>query len=187
MIFGVAFDDQIETGARDLRLIGTMLIVIGVVLYVADRAGHEDRELESLRTPDGITIGLAQSLALIPGVSRSGATITAGLFLGFTRESAARFSFLLSIPAVVLSGIYELKDIGTATYGVGPTIVATVLAFITGYAAIAWLLRYLVDHSLTVFVVYRVVLGIVVLTLVAAGTVEANQPALGEYLGTISP
>jgi undecaprenyl-diphosphatase len=187
VIFGVAFADQIETGARDLRLIGTMLILMGVVLYVADRTGRENRDLESLRTPDGITIGLAQSLALIPGVSRSGATITVGLFRGFTRESAARFSFLLSIPAVVLSGIYELKDIGTGTYGVGPTIVATVLAFITGYAAIAWLLRYLVDHSLTVFVVYRVVLGILVLTLVAAGTVEANQPALGEYLGTVSP
>ena len=139
-----------------------------------------------MRTPDGITIGLAQSLALIPGVSRSGATISAGLFLGFTRESAARFSFLLSIPAVVLSGIYELKDIGSGTYGVGPTIVATVLAFVTGYAAIAWLLRYLVDHSFTVFVVYRVALGILVLVLVATGTLEANQPALGDYLSTVT-
>jgi undecaprenyl-diphosphatase len=185
VVFGVAFAGQIETGARDLRLIGTMLILFGLVLYVADRTGRQSRDLDSLRTPDGIGIGLAQSLALVPGVSRSGATISAGLFRGFTREAAARFSFLLSIPAVVLSGIYELKDVGSGAYGAGPTAVATVLAFITGYASIAWLLRYLVNHSVTVFVVYRVAVGVLVLGLVAAGTLEANTPALGQYLATI--
>jgi len=185
VIFGVAFADQIKTGARDLRLVGTMLIVFGLILYVADRTGREDRELEQLNTTDGVSIGLAQSLALIPGVSRSGATITVGLFRGFTREAAARFSFLLSVPAVVLSGVYELKDVGSGSYGIGPTIVATVLAFVVGYAAIAWFLRFLVNHTVLVFVVYRVALGILVLTLVAAGSIKANTPALGDYLGTL--
>jgi undecaprenyl-diphosphatase len=185
VLFGVAFKDQIETGARDLRLVGTMLIVFGVILYVADRAGRENRELDQLNTTDGVSIGLAQSLALIPGVSRSGATITAGLFRGFTREAAARFSFLLSVPAVVLSGVYELKDAGSGSYGVGATVVATVLAFVVGYAAIAWFLRFLVNHTVLVFVVYRVALGILVLTLVAAGSIKANTPALGDYLGTL--
>jgi undecaprenyl-diphosphatase len=185
VLFGVAFKDQIETGARDLRLVGTMLIVFGVILYVADKAGRENRELDQLNTTDGVSIGLAQSLALIPGVSRSGATITAGLFRGFTREAAARFSFLLSVPAVVLSGVYELKDAGSGSYGLGATVVATVLAFVVGYAAIAWFLRFLVNHTVLVFVVYRVALGILVLTLVAAGSIKANTPAVGDYLGTL--
>jgi undecaprenyl-diphosphatase len=185
VLFGVAFKDQIETGARDLRLVGTMLIVFGVILYVADKAGREKRELDQLNTTDGVSIGLAQSLALIPGVSRSGATITAGLFRGFTREAAARFSFLLSVPAVVLSGVYELKDAGSGSYGLGATVVATVLAFVVGYAAIAWFLRFLVNHTVLVFVVYRVALGILVLTLVAAGSIKANTPAVGDYLGTL--
>jgi undecaprenyl-diphosphatase len=185
VLFGVAFADQIETGARDLRLVGTMLIVFGIILYVADKSGRESRELDEVNTTDGVSIGLAQSLALIPGVSRSGATISAGLFRGFTREAAARFSFLLSVPAVVLSGVYELKDVGSGTYGVVPTIVATVLAFVVGYAAIAWLLRFLVNHTVLVFVVYRIALGIVVLTLVAAGSIKANTPAVGDYLGTL--
>jgi undecaprenyl-diphosphatase len=185
VLFGVAFKDQIETGARDLRLVGTMLIVFGVILYVADKAGRENRELDQLNTTDGVSIGLAQSLALIPGVSRSGATITAGLFRGFTREAAARFSFLLSVPAVVLSGVYELKDTGSGSYGLGATVVATVLAFVVGYAAIAWFLRFLVNHTVLVFVVYRVALGILVLTLVAAGSIKANTPAVGDYLGTL--
>jgi undecaprenyl-diphosphatase len=185
VIFGVAFKDQIETGARDLRLVGTMLILFGVILYIADRSGREDRELDQLNTTDGVSIGLAQSLALIPGVSRSGATITAGLFRGFTREAAARFSFLLSVPAVVLSGVYELKDAGSGSYGVGATVLATILAFVVGYAAIAWFLRFLVNHTVLVFVVYRVALGVLVLTLVAAGSIKANTPALGDYLGTL--
>src|SRR4029079_16971749 len=155
VIFGVAFADQIKTGARDLRLVGTMLIVFGLILYIADRTGREDRELEQLNTTDGVAIGLAQSLALIPGVSRSGSTITAGLFLGYTREDAARFSFLLSVPAVVLSGLFELKDIGDGTSpGFAPTVIATIVAFVVGYAAIAWLLRWLTSHTMLLFVVY---------------------------------
>jgi undecaprenyl-diphosphatase len=175
-IFGVLFKDQIETGARDLYLIGTTLIVLGLVLFVAEKVGKRDRTIEQIRTRDGFVVGLAQALALIPGVSRSGATITAGLFMGLDRTAAARFSFLLSIPAVVLSGLLELGSILSGEEGESASafglVVATFLAFLTGYASIALLLRYLTSHSTNIFVAYRVVLGILVLTLVSAGTIE---------------
>ena len=175
VIFGVAFKDQIENGARDLYLIGTTLIVLGLVLLLAEMVSRRERDLTSITRRDAIVIGFAQALALVPGVSRSGATITAGLFLGMDRVAAARFSFLLSIPAVVLSGLYELKDVvnGSAegAAGLGPTAVATVLAFISGYLSIAFLLRFLTTHTTGVFVAYRVALGAVVLVLVATGTI----------------
>jgi undecaprenyl-diphosphatase len=171
-IFGLAFKDQIENGARDLYVIGTTLIVLGLVLLAAERAARLDRDLKTLTRRDAVVVGLAQALALIPGVSRSGATITAGLLLGFDRVAAARFSFLLSVPAIVLSGLFELRGVldGSAegAVGAGPTAVATVLAFVTGYASIAFLLRYLTTHTTAVFVAYRVVLGAAVLVL--AGT-----------------
>jgi len=120
-------------------------------------------------------VGFAQALALVPGVSRSGATITAGLFPGFDRVAAARFSFLLSIPAVVLSGLYEMKDVANGTaegsVGVAPTVVATILAFITGYAAIAFLLKFLTTHITGVFVAYRVTLDAAVLALAGSGVI----------------
>ena len=112
-IFGLAFKDQIETGARDLYLIGVALIVLGLVLLLAEKIGTRERSMEQIKARDGVVVGFAQALALIPGVSRSGATITAGLFLGFDRTAAARFSFLLSVPAVVLSGLLELASIVT--------------------------------------------------------------------------
>jgi undecaprenyl-diphosphatase len=172
-ICGYVFRHQIETGARSLTLIGTTLIVLGLLLALAEKVSSRSRELDSLTTRDGLVIGCAQALALIPGVSRSGSTITAGLFLGFDRPAAARYSFLLSVPAVVLSGLFELRDIGGAGgAGVAATAVATLLAFITGYASIAFLLRYLVTHSTMVFVVYRVVLGTVVLVLASSGTIS---------------
>ncbi|MEJ7582576.1 MAG: undecaprenyl-diphosphate phosphatase [Acidimicrobiales bacterium] len=175
-VFGLAFENQIESGARDLRIIGTTLIVLGLVLLVAERMGRRTKDLDSLTTGDGVAVGLAQSMALVPGVSRSGATITAGLFLGYTREAAARYSFLLSIPAVVLSGLFQLSDVTKGDeYGLVATIVATVLAFVVGYASIAWLLRWLVRHSTAVFVAYRVGLGALVLALVAAGTLDASR------------
>jgi undecaprenyl-diphosphatase len=170
-IFGFIFKDQIESGGRNLYLIGTTLIVFGLVLLAADEVGSKSRRLEQITNRDGVTIGLAQALALVPGVSRSGATISAGLFEGFDRTSAARFSFLLSVPAVVLSGLFELRHAGTAGGTVGGLVVATVLAFVVGYASIAFLLRYLVAHSTAVFVAYRVVLGSVVLVLVATGAI----------------
>jgi undecaprenyl-diphosphatase len=175
-IFGVLFKDQIETGARDLYLIGVALIVLGLVLLLAEKVGKHDRSIEDIQTKDGFAVGLAQALALVPGVSRSGATITAGLFMGLDRTAAARFSFLLSIPAVVLSGLLELGSIlsgeeGETTSAFG-LVVATLLAFITGYASIAFLLRYLTSHSTGIFVAYRVALGSVVLALVSAGVIS---------------
>jgi undecaprenyl-diphosphatase len=171
-VFGLAFKDQIENGARDLYIIGTTLIVLGLLLLVAEKVSRRERSIETLTRRDAIVVGFAQALALIPGVSRSGATITAGLFLGFDRVAAARFSFLLSVPAVVLSGLFELRGVvdGSAEGGVGiaPTAVATLLAFVTGYASIAFLLRFLTTHTTAVFVAYRVVLGVAVLVL--AGT-----------------
>jgi undecaprenyl-diphosphatase len=170
-IFGFIFKDQIESGGRNLYLIGTTLIVFGLVLLAAEEVGSKSRRLEQITNRDGVIIGFAQALALVPGVSRSGATISAGLFEGFDRTSAARFSFLLSVPAVVLSGLFELRHAGTAGGTVGGLVVATVLAFVVGYASIAFLLRYLVAHSTVVFVAYRVVLGSVVLVLVATGAI----------------
>ena len=174
-VFGLAFSNQIETGARSLYLIGTTLIVLGLLLLVAEKVSVRERDLTTLTRRDAIVIGFAQALALIPGVSRSGATITAGLFLGFDRVAAARFSFLLSVPAVVLSGLFELRHVidGSAegAAGLGPTAVATLLAFISGYASIAFLLRFLTTHTTAVFVVYRVALGVVVLALAGTGTI----------------
>lgn len=174
-VFGLLFEDQIESGARDLRLIASTLIVLGLVLAAAEKIGDRRKRLEDLGVRDGMTIGLAQTLALVPGVSRSGSTISAGLFLGYDRATAARFSFLLSIPAIVASGLYELKEIGGAgTPGVVPTVLAAIVSFIVGYAAIAWLLRWLTRHSTVVFVVYRIGLGLLLLGLLAGGVIEAS-------------
>lgn len=174
-VLGLLFKDQIESGARDLRLIGVALILLGVVLFAAERVARRDRSIDDIDTPAAAVVGGAQALALVPGVSRSGATITAGLLLGFDRAAAARFSFLLSIPAVVLSGVVTAPDVAAGD-GPGPasTAVATVLAFVVGYASIAWLLRWLTRHSTSVFVVYRVALGLLVLGLVAGGTLDAR-------------
>jgi undecaprenyl-diphosphatase len=172
-IFGVIFSSQIESGARDLYLIGSALILFSFVMLAAERVGSRRRQLADLDARDGAFIGVAQALALIPGVSRSGATISAGLFRGFDRAAAARYSFLLSVPAVVLSGLYELKDIGEGdTASVAATAIATLCAFVSGYAAIAWLLRYLANHTLDIFVAYRIPLGILVLVLAATGAIS---------------
>jgi undecaprenyl-diphosphatase len=172
-IFGFLFRDQIESGGRNLYLIGCTLIVLGLVLLVADRVGRRTREVTDLTAQDAALIGFAQACALVPGVSRSGATISAGLFAGFTREAAARYSFLLSVPAVVLSGLFEARKVGgDGSAAAVPTLIATLLAFVVGYASIAWLLRWLVRHSMAVFVAYRVVLGTVVLVLTASGAIS---------------
>jgi undecaprenyl-diphosphatase len=175
-IFGLIFRDQIENGARDLYVIGTALIVLGLLLLAAERVATHERPLERITTRDGVAIGLAQALALVPGVSRSGATLTAGLFLGLDRPSAARFSFLLSVPAVVLSGLLEFASILNGDdgehVGLGALALATLLAFLVGYASIAFLLRFLARHSTIVFVVYRVALGALVLVLVGAGAID---------------
>ena len=174
-VFGLLFEHPIENGARDLYLIGTTLIVLGLVLALAEKVGRREREIEQLDRRDGIAIGFAQACALVPGVSRSGATISAGLFLGLSRTAAARYSFLLSIPAVVLSGLFELEGILGGDEGddtsLGALAVATFLAFVVGYASIAFLLRFLVNHSTAIFVVYRVALGVLVLVLTATGVI----------------
>ena len=172
-IFGFIFKDQIESGARDLYVIGTALILFSFVMLLAERAGRRRRELTEMDGRDGLFIGVAQALALIPGVSRSGATISAGLFRDFDRAAAARYSFLLSVPAVVLSGLFELRDVGDGeSASAAATVIATLVAFVTGYAAIAWLLRYLAHHSLGVFVAYRIPLGVLVLVLAASGAIS---------------
>jgi undecaprenyl-diphosphatase len=163
-ILGLIFKDQVENGARDLTLIGCALIALGLLLLVAERAASHRRDLDDLR---------AQAAALVPGVSRSGSTLTAGLFLGFDRVAAARYSFLLSVPAVVLSGLFELRHVGDGRHAAAlPTAIATLAAFVVGYASIAFLLRYLTSHTTVLFVVYRVVLGVVVLALVAGGAID---------------
>jgi undecaprenyl-diphosphatase len=176
-ILGLAFETQIENGARNLWLVGVVLILFGLVLGYADRVGKHERELGQISTRDGVLIGLAQSLALIPGVSRSGATMSAGLLLGLERAAAARFSFLLAVPAVVLSGLFQLAGVLSGEEGqgepLGYILLATVISFFVGYAAIAWLLRYLTTHSVNVFVGYRVVLGVVVLALTASGAIHS--------------
>jgi undecaprenyl-diphosphatase len=172
-VFGLILSDQIESGGRDLYLIGIALIVFGLIMAWADRIGRKERDIGTLDARDGAFIGVAQALALVPGVSRSGATITAGLLRGLDRAAAARYSFLLSIPAVVLSGLFELRKIGgEGQPGAGAAVLATVLAFFVGYASIAFLLRYLVRHSLVAFAVYRVALGALVLALTAAGAIS---------------
>jgi undecaprenyl-diphosphatase len=171
-ILGLAFSDPIENEFRSLELIGAMLIGFGLVMLYAEKRSRRDREIDTLTARDGLIIGFAQALALIPGVSRSGATISAGLFLNFERTAAARYSFLLPVPAVVLSGLFELRHIGEGGAPFGPTAVATVMAFVSGYASIAFLLRFLVHHSIGVFVGYRIVLGVAVIALAAAGTIS---------------
>lgn len=165
-VLGFTFRDQIETSARNIQLTAIMLIVFGLVMEAADRFGPKRDELRDLSVRNGVLIGFAQALALIPGVSRSGSTISMARFLGMQRQAAARYSFLLSIPAVVLSGTFSLKDIGDGVE-LAPTLVATLVAFVSGYAAIAFLIDFLGKHGVTVFTVYRVALGIALLLFVA--------------------
>jgi undecaprenyl-diphosphatase len=174
VVLGLLFQDRIETTLRDLRIVAIALVAFSLILYWADRVGAKKRELRDLTVGHGIAFGFAQAMALVPGVSRSGGTITMGLFLGYTRAAAARYSFLLAVPAVLGSGFFQAYealtgDVEGETVAWGPTIVATVIAFAVGLSVIAWLLRYLNRGSFTPFVVYRVVLGLTVLALVGTG------------------
>jgi undecaprenyl-diphosphatase len=169
----------VRTSARNLWLVGTVLIVFALVLAAAERWGRQHRRVGNLSVRDGVLMGCAQALALVPGVSRSGATITAGLTIGLTREAATRYSFLLAIPAVVASGVFSIPDVFDRSGGgsqptVAQMVVATVLAFVVGYASIAWLLRWVAHHSVYVFVGYRIVLGVSVLALLSAGVISAT-------------
>jgi undecaprenyl-diphosphatase len=174
-VAGLLFSHQITTGARNLWVISIAMIALAGALFWAERVGSRTREEEQIDGKDAIAVGAAQVLALIPGASRSGTTITAGMFRGLTREAAARFSFLLSIPAVVLSGLYELKDVGKGGPGAGLTGVALVFAFIVGLASIHWLMRWLARHSTMIFVYYRVALGVLLIVLLSTGAIEATK------------
>jgi undecaprenyl-diphosphatase len=177
VVLGLLLQNKIETTFRDLRIVAIALVAFSLILYWADVVGRKKLELDDLTFRDGVIYGLAQALALIPGVSRSGGTITAGLFLGYTRSAAARYSFLLAIPAVLGSGFFQAYEALTGKIegppvDWGPTILATVIAFGVGLSVIAWLLRYLNRGSFTPFVVYRIVVGLLVLALVVAGVLD---------------
>ncbi|WP_405167757.1 undecaprenyl-diphosphate phosphatase [Nocardia sp. NBC_01499] len=178
-VLGFLLKDVIRTAARNLWLISFMLIAFALVIAAAEYYGRKLRPLEQLTTRDGLVMGFAQCLALIPGVSRSGATSSAGLFLGLTREASVRFSFLLAIPAVTASGLFSIPDaFKPAGEGLNASgaqlIVATLLAFVVGYASVAWLLKFVAKHSLDWFVGYRIVLGLTVMGLLATGVVSAT-------------
>ncbi|MDO5503586.1 MAG: undecaprenyl-diphosphate phosphatase [Actinomycetia bacterium] len=165
---GLVFESYIDTSLRNLWITAAMLGGFALVLALADRRAKNERTLDQLTWRHAISLGLWQALALIPGVSRSGASIAGGLFMGYRREAAARYAFLLAVPAVMASGLYKLKDIGAdATASWGPTIAATVISFFIGYAVIAWLLRYVSRNTFGVFIIYRLVLaaGLAVLLL----------------------
>ncbi len=175
-LLGLAFKDAIEGRLRNLTLTAVMLIVFGVLLAIADRVGAKERTLKELSWGHGLLFGLAQAMALIPGVSRSGGTITAGLLMGYSREAAARYSFLLAIPAVMASGFYQLYrswQVGSPI-APGPTALATLIAFVVGYGVIVWFLRLVSTRGYMPFVVYRIALGCLVLVLLATGVLSAT-------------
>lgn len=175
---GYMGQSYIRDNFRSLWIVATMLIVFGVILGIADKLGKREKSLEELNTGSGLLYGFAQSLALIPGVSRSGATIALGRTLGFTRESALRYSFLLALPAVFGSGLYELKsalgETSTNAFSMGQTLGATVVAFIVGYSVIAWLMKFISTRTFTPFVIYRIVLGSALLIALATGALSAQ-------------
>lgn len=174
-IAGLVLKDSIETTFRSLWIVAIVLVVFGIVLGLADVLGRKVRRIEHMTFGGGILIGLAQVLALVPGVSRSGATVSMGLALGYTRPAAARFAFLLAVPAVFLSGLYEaatsLGDTG-APFGLADTLIATVVAFLVGFVVIAAFMNYISKRSFLPFVVYRIALGIVLLVLLSLGVIQ---------------
>lgn len=178
-VLGVLFKDVIRSEVRNLWVIATAMLVFSAVIAAAEYFGKQNRHETQLRASDGLLIGLAQCLALVPGVSRSGSTISAGLFLGLDRPLAARFGFLLAIPAVFASGLFSLPDAfhpvkeGMSATG-AQLAVSVVITFVIGYAAITWLLRFLANHAMYWFVGYRVVVALTVMALLAAGVVSAT-------------
>lgn len=177
VVLGLLLQDQIDETFRDLRITATTLIVFGLILLLADRIGKQERTLDHLTVKHGLGFGFAQALALIPGVSRSGGTTSAGLLLGYTRAEAAEYSFLLALPAVFGSGLYKLTDIGKdgAPAQWGPTILATLVAFGVGYLVISWLMAYIKTKSFVPFVIYRLVLGVLLFVLIFTGVLDPQE------------
>ena len=175
-ILGYFGRDIITNDFRSLWLIASSLIIFGVILGLADHYGKKEKGLSELNVKHGMLYGLAQSLALIPGVSRSGATIAMGRYLGYTREAALRYSFLLALPAVFGSGFYQLKDAfgseASNVYSLPQTFIATAIAFVVGYAVIAWLLKFVTTKSFMPFIIYRIALGTTILVLLSAGIIN---------------
>jgi undecaprenyl-diphosphatase len=175
VVLGLLFQNDIANTFRDLRITATVLVVFGLVLLVADRTGAKNRELDHLTVPHGLVYGFAQALALVPGVSRSGGTISAGLLLGYTRTDATEYAFLLAVPAVFGSGLYEISKIGEgASPQWGPTILATLVSFGVGYLVIAWLMSFIKTRSYVPFVVYRIVLGVLLFVLIFTHVLDPN-------------
>lgn len=176
VVLGLLFKDAIEGSLRNLYITATMLIVFGIILGLADRFGRRERPLSQLTWGHGLLFGLAQAMALIPGVSRSGGTITAGLIMGYTREAAARYSFLLAIPAVMGSGFYQLLRSWQhgSPIAAGPTALATLIAFGVGYGVIVVFLKLVSTRGYMAFVVYRIALGLLVFGLLGAGLLSAH-------------
>lgn len=173
VVLGFLLRDAIESTLRNLYITASMLILFALVLAAADKLGPKTRELPQLSGLHALLFGLAQALALIPGVSRSGGTITGGLLLGYSRAAAARYSFLLAIPAVIASGFYQLfKSWGSASVAAGPTLLATLVAFASGYAVIVVFLKWVSSHSYLPFVLYRIALGLLVFALLGAGILQ---------------
>ncbi|WP_431712090.1 undecaprenyl-diphosphate phosphatase [Glutamicibacter uratoxydans] len=174
-VLGLLLEDYIDSNFRSLWVVATMLVVFGLILAAADHYGKQVRPLEKLTFKHGILYGFAQAMALIPGVSRSGGTITAGLLMGYTREAAARYSFLLAIPAVYLSGVYKLiKSFSEPmVYSMAQTGVATAVAFVVGFLIVGWFLKFVSSHSYRLFVWYRIGLGLVIFVLLGAGVINA--------------
>ena len=178
LVLGFLGQDTIRSTFRSLWLIASVLIIFGLILGFADRIGANNKNLTNLKTREALLYGIAQSLALVPGVSRSGATIAMGRILGYERVAALRYSFLLALPAVFGSGLYELYKALTdpstpSTYSMSMTLVATLIAFVVGYVMIAWLLKFVSTRSFAPFVIYRVLLGGIVISLLAAGKISA--------------
>jgi undecaprenyl-diphosphatase len=171
-VAGFLGQDLITGALRSLWVVAVALIAWSLVLYVAERVGRQDRPERDLNMTDAVAIGVAQAVALIPGISRSGATISAGLFRGLDRVTATKLSFFMSIPALLAAGVYELKDAFSGDIGVGEAVVGVVVAFLVAYASIAWLLRFVAHHTVAWFVPYRVALGVLLLVLLGAGVLS---------------
>lgn len=173
-ILGLLFAEHIRGELRSLWVISGALVLLALVLLAAERFASHRRDMSSVRVVDGLIVGLWQALALIPGVSRSGSTITGALFLGFTRPAAARLSFLLSMPAIFLAGVHELIDQRAELLSAGlvPVGLATLAAFVSGYASIDFLMKFLRTHTTGVFIAYRVVLGLALIGLILGGVLD---------------
>jgi undecaprenyl-diphosphatase len=173
-VAGLLGKDLIKGDLRSLWVVGVALVVWSAVMWLAERVATQDRTEKQLSLQDAVIVGMAQVVSLVPGISRSGATISAGLFLGLDRVAATRLSFFLSIPALLAAGIYELPDAFDGSLGAGPMVVGTAVAFVVAYASVAWLLKFVASHTIAWFVPYRVVVGLALLVLLTTGAMSAT-------------